>query len=215
MNEDRCEHCGRRDERLGIEVLKEEVRESWARIAYLERSERVSSDDLDGTTRAYAENVAAVRVEMARLTRPGCRLLMCDDGPGPDERRYFELGDGVYESGYMTDGILCVPVDLVKELALLPDRATPSPSFGLPVTVRQIVAEAVAAGGLRRVLERRERERDELRDKLFAVCEHARRFQNADGESEILSIIDCPHNEPLHHHHDGCPACETSPEKGV
>lgn len=44
---------------------------------------------------------------------------------------------------------------------------------------------------------------------LAAVREHAKDFQDADGESAILGILDCPHHEPLHYHHDGCPACET------
>lgn len=26
-------------------------------------------------------------------------------------------------------------------------------------------------------------------------------------ECMICSIRDCPHNEALHYHHDGCPAC--------
>ena len=27
------------------------------------------------------------------------------------------------------------------------------------------------------------------------------------GECDICGIADCPHGEPLHHHHDGCPSC--------
>lgn len=32
-------------------------------------------------------------------------------------------------------------------------------------------------------------------------------FLEIDGESEVASVIACPHREPLHFHHDGCPAC--------
>ncbi len=27
------------------------------------------------------------------------------------------------------------------------------------------------------------------------------------GECMVCSVRDCPHQEPLHYHHDGCPAC--------
>lgn len=27
-------------------------------------------------------------------------------------------------------------------------------------------------------------------------------------ECIMCSVRDCPHNEPLHYHHDGCPACD-------
>ena len=28
-----------------------------------------------------------------------------------------------------------------------------------------------------------------------------------DGECMACGMRDCPHSEPLHYHHDGCPAC--------
>ena len=28
-----------------------------------------------------------------------------------------------------------------------------------------------------------------------------------DDECMLCGYRDCPHNEPLHYHHDGCPAC--------
>ena len=28
-----------------------------------------------------------------------------------------------------------------------------------------------------------------------------------DGECMACGVRDCPHGEPLHYHHDGCPAC--------
>ncbi|MEK6883772.1 MAG: hypothetical protein AABY22_29355 [Nanoarchaeota archaeon] len=28
-----------------------------------------------------------------------------------------------------------------------------------------------------------------------------------DSECIICGYRDCPHHEPLHYHHDGCPAC--------
>ena len=31
--------------------------------------------------------------------------------------------------------------------------------------------------------------------------------KNNGGECMICSIRDCPYDEPLHYHHDGCPAC--------
>lgn len=33
-------------------------------------------------------------------------------------------------------------------------------------------------------------------------------------ECDLCSVIDCPHNEPLHYHHDGCPSCDSSPADG-
>lgn len=32
-----------------------------------------------------------------------------------------------------------------------------------------------------------------------------------DAECEICGMFDCPENDPLHYHHDGCPSCETRP----
>jgi len=32
-------------------------------------------------------------------------------------------------------------------------------------------------------------------------------------ECEICSVRDCPRKEPLHYHHDGCPACVRAKEK--
>jgi hypothetical protein len=28
-------------------------------------------------------------------------------------------------------------------------------------------------------------------------------------ECMVCSVRECPYREPLHYHHDGCPACET------
>lgn len=28
-----------------------------------------------------------------------------------------------------------------------------------------------------------------------------------DPECMVCGVRDCPHGEPLHYHHDGCPAC--------
>lgn len=36
-------------------------------------------------------------------------------------------------------------------------------------------------------------------DKLLAHC--------PDGECLVCAAIICPHGEPRHFHHDGCPAC--------
>lgn len=37
-------------------------------------------------------------------------------------------------------------------------------------------------------------------DALLALCET--------GECAVCGSIICPHGEPLHFHHDGCPACD-------
>ena len=29
-----------------------------------------------------------------------------------------------------------------------------------------------------------------------------------DDECELCGVLVCPHNEELHYHHDGCPACD-------
>jgi hypothetical protein len=29
-----------------------------------------------------------------------------------------------------------------------------------------------------------------------------------EDECSVCSIVSCPHDEPLHHHHDGCPICD-------
>jgi hypothetical protein len=42
-----------------------------------------------------------------------------------------------------------------------------------------------------------------LTDQLLNLCD--------DMECSICAVIVCPHAEPLHFHHDGCPACEFDP----
>jgi hypothetical protein len=37
-------------------------------------------------------------------------------------------------------------------------------------------------------------------DEALALCK--------DAECQECSRIVCPHNDPLHFHHDGCPSCE-------
>ncbi len=32
-----------------------------------------------------------------------------------------------------------------------------------------------------------------------------------DDECGICAVLDCPHDEPFHFHHDGCPACSRDP----
>ena len=39
-----------------------------------------------------------------------------------------------------------------------------------------------------------------LTDKLLNKCDNA--------ECLVCGSIVCPHHEPLHFHHDGCPACD-------
>lgn len=43
-------------------------------------------------------------------------------------------------------------------------------------------------------------------DRLLAHC--------SDGECHTCGEIICPHGEPLHFHHDGCPACYERNEDG-
>jgi hypothetical protein len=45
---------------------------------------------------------------------------------------------------------------------------------------------------------------EELREKAKA---HLPTDQCPDQECLICGVRDCPHGEPLHYHHDGCPAC--------
>lgn len=40
-------------------------------------------------------------------------------------------------------------------------------------------------------------------DRLVNECQGV----NGDGECSECGEICCPHGEPLHFHHDGCPAC--------
>lgn len=37
--------------------------------------------------------------------------------------------------------------------------------------------------------------------------------QCPDAECSECAKIICPHGEPLHFHHDGCPACDQTPVK--
>lgn len=42
------------------------------------------------------------------------------------------------------------------------------------------------------------------KSKTHAPCEG--------DECELCSMRDCPRHEPLHYHHDGCPACWSAPK---
>ncbi len=39
------------------------------------------------------------------------------------------------------------------------------------------------------------------------VASHPPTNECADAECLVCGIRDCPHGEPLHYHHDGCPSC--------
>lgn len=42
----------------------------------------------------------------------------------------------------------------------------------------------------------------------YACDEHEHRIDSCtDDECSVCSLLICPHFEPLHFHHDGCPAC--------
>lgn len=47
-----------------------------------------------------------------------------------------------------------------------------------------------------------------------AAFEHTCGTERDDGECLACGVRDCPHDEPLHYHHDGCPACESEPACG-
>lgn len=55
------------------------------------------------------------------------------------------------------------------------------------------------------------KEADKLLKKILAIKQfHNQVDENGeciDKECTICAIIFCPFNEPLHYHHDGCPAC--------
>ncbi len=48
-----------------------------------------------------------------------------------------------------------------------------------------------------------------LRDKIaFLRSEHGHPLDSCDdGECMVCGVLHCPEGEPLHFHHDGCPAC--------
>jgi hypothetical protein len=42
---------------------------------------------------------------------------------------------------------------------------------------------------------------------LSKVPDHPATKDCPDQECLVCGIRDCPHKEPLHYHHDGCPVC--------
>lgn len=48
---------------------------------------------------------------------------------------------------------------------------------------------------------------DMYRDMLEEVATHPELDDCPDPECLICGIRSCPEGEPLHYHHDGCPAC--------
>jgi len=40
-----------------------------------------------------------------------------------------------------------------------------------------------------------------------AIAQHPPTDQCPDLECLLCGVRDCPHGEPLHYHHDGCPDC--------
>ena len=56
-----------------------------------------------------------------------------------------------------------------------------------------------------------QRDKDVVEEGLFIIntlFNHPSREDCKDDECYICGYRDCPSNEPLHYHHDGCPACE-------
>jgi hypothetical protein len=57
-------------------------------------------------------------------------------------------------------------------------------------------------------------------DAIEALFQECMARPGSDGECMVCGVILCPHHEPLHYHHDGCPACsfdepEAVPQKGL
>lgn len=78
----------------------------------------------------------------------------------------------------------------VKEMILAMRAPEATPEF---VVLHQRLQEAFARGDLIET------------ESLFQEC---LRRPDSDGECIICGSIICPHGEPLHYHHDGCPACD-------
>lgn len=56
-------------------------------------------------------------------------------------------------------------------------------------------------------------ERIEAAKKAGALTDELLNECNADGgECIVCGMLVCPHGEPLHFHHDGCPACDSCPQ---
>ena len=47
-------------------------------------------------------------------------------------------------------------------------------------------------------------------DAIEAIFQECLARPESDGECLLCGLILCPHHEPLHYHHDGCPACSQS-----
>jgi hypothetical protein len=79
-----------------------------------------------------------------------------------------------------------------------------------PKVKRQISAEH-RANIIRTASEnaRKVREFDRLLAMVDALLNHC---DKDGGECHVCSQIVCPHKDPLHFHHDGCPSCETQGE---
>ena len=63
--------------------------------------------------------------------------------------------------------------------------------------------------GKRNTNEGRKKERICMKDiEKYSLLKELHTLENCnDDECMICGIIHCPHGEPLHFHHDGCPAC--------
>lgn len=53
-------------------------------------------------------------------------------------------------------------------------------------------------------------------DAIEALFQECLARPGSDGECMVCGVIICPHHEPFHYHHDGCPACSfDEPEPAV
>jgi len=66
--------------------------------------------------------------------------------------------------------------------------------------------DSANGGSLHAVVSRLESELAEANSKIQHLLNHCQ-----DGECSVCAEIVCKHHEPLHFHHDGCPACEYAP----
>lgn len=85
------------------------------------------------------------------------------------------------------------------------------------LAMREKIAQCVAKNPRKVAFEFAERIRSEIMpvtvDQAFAYAEHNNLTISdldhcADAECLTCGAICCPHGDPLHFHHDGCPACE-------
>jgi len=94
-------------------------------------------------------------------------------------------------------------VERDSEIAGLCERAIKDIEQRVPVIVQRDNFEQ-DRDSLKSKVEELEREKQTMGEQLDHLLAHCK-----DSECEVCSKIICPHGEPLHFHHDGCPCCVT------